>query len=147
MGRSQVCQEHRTGPLVYLFPEVVGEGGKGRSLPGSWFGPRARRKTGGPRWKLTLTQKGKVCDLFFAGICCTDGKGQQLACLGGRFGSGVTKEQRRPQVKGDAGGSLPAGQDPDFFFDRNAHLGANRGIFALASSDGNDFAWFAHGRF
>ena len=38
MGRSQVCQEHRTGPLVYLFPEVVGEGGKGSSLPGSWFG-------------------------------------------------------------------------------------------------------------
>ena len=25
MGRSQVCQEHRTGPLVYLFPEVVGK--------------------------------------------------------------------------------------------------------------------------
>ena len=25
MGRSQVCQEHRTGPLVYLSPEVVGK--------------------------------------------------------------------------------------------------------------------------
>src|SRR3954451_21115968 len=92
-------------------------------------------------------KKSKLCDLFLAGIRCTDGKRQQLACLGVRFRSGVTKEQRRPQVKSHAGGSLAARQDPDFFFDRNAHLGANRGIFAFASSDGNDFAWFAHGRF
>ena len=28
------------------------------------------------------TQKSKVCDLFFAGIRGTDGKGQQLACPG-----------------------------------------------------------------
>src|SRR4051794_32892212 len=64
------------------------------------------------------SQKSKVCDLFFAGIRCTEGKRQQFACLGVRFRSGMTKEQRRPQVKSHAGGSLPAGQDPEFFFDR-----------------------------
>jgi hypothetical protein len=62
-------------------------------------------------------------------------KGQQLACLGGRFGSCMTKEQRRPQVKSHARGRLAARQDADFFFDRNAHMRANRGMFALASSE------------
>ncbi|MFL6451666.1 MAG: hypothetical protein ACJ746_28910, partial [Bryobacteraceae bacterium] len=81
-----------------------------------------------------------------AGIRGTDRKRQQLACPGVRFRSGVTKEQRWPQVKRHAGGSLAAGQDSDFFFYRKVHLGANRGIFAFARSDGNDFAWFAHVR-
>src|SRR3954470_3200889 len=67
-------------------------------------------------------KKSKLCDLFLAGIRGTDGKRQQLACLGVGFRSGVTKEQRRPQVKSHAGGSLAARQDPDFFFDRNVHL-------------------------
>src|SRR3954463_4073987 len=62
--------------------------------------------------------KSKFRYLFFAGIRGTDRKGQQLACLGVRFGSCMTEEQRRPQVKSHAGGSLLAGQDPEFFFDR-----------------------------
>ena len=92
-------------------------------------------------------QEGKVCDLFSAGIRCTDGKRQQLACLGVRFRSGMTKEQRRPQVKSHAGGSPSAGQDSDFFLDRGGPFGPNWGVVAFSSSDRNDFAWFAHGRF
>jgi hypothetical protein len=76
-----------------------------------------------------------------------DRKGQQLACLGVRFRSCMTKEQRRSQVKSHAGGSLAARQDPDFFFDRGGQFGPNLGVFAFSSSDRNDFAWFAHGRF
>ena len=93
------------------------------------------------------SRKSEVCDLFFAGIRGTDRKRQQLACLGVRFRSCMTKEERRPQVKSHAGGSLPAGQDPDFFFDGGGQFGPNLGIFAFSSSDGNDFAWFAHGRY
>src|SRR5947199_7745514 len=54
------------------------------------------------------SQKGKVCDLFFAGIRCRDRKRQQLACLSVRFRSCTTKEQRRPQVKGHVSGSAAA---------------------------------------
>src|SRR4051812_49756469 len=54
------------------------------------------------------SQKGKVCDLFLAGIRCRDRKRQQLACLSVRFRSCMTKEQRRPQVKGHASGSAAA---------------------------------------
>src|SRR3954469_9023134 len=54
------------------------------------------------------SQKGKVCDLFFAGIRCRDRKRQQLACLSVPFRSCMTKEQRRPQVKGHASGSAAA---------------------------------------
>ena len=76
-----------------------------------------------------------------------DRKGQQLACLGARFRSCMRKEQRRSQVKSHAGGRLAARQDPDFFFDRGGQFGPNLGVFAFSSSDRNDFAWFAHGRF
>jgi hypothetical protein len=92
-------------------------------------------------------QKSKFRYLFLTGIRCTEGKGQQLACLGVRFRSGMTKEQRRPQVKGHAGGRQATGQDPDFFFDRGGPFGPNLGVLAFFSSDRNDFAWFAHGRF
>jgi len=57
----------------------------------------------------------------------------------------MTKEQRRPEVKGHAGGSLTAGKDPDFFFDRDVPFGPNLciqkvGILPFTSSDGHDFA-------
>src|SRR4051812_36289395 len=92
------------------------------------------------------SQTSKVGYLFLAGIRGTDGKRQQLACLGvPGIRSCMTKKQRRPQVKDHAGGSLAAGQDPDFFFDRDGHFGPSRGIFALSSSDGMLMAAFMQG--
>jgi hypothetical protein len=50
-------------------------------------------------------------------------------------------------MKAHAGGSLVAGKDPDFFFDRDVHWGPKRGIFTFSWGNGNDFACFAHARF
>src|SRR3954451_15135006 len=85
--------------------------------------------------RLTRKTKPETLNLGWARIKCRSGP------------VSVAKGKRWAQVKSHAGGSLAAGKDPDFFFDRVGQFGPNLGVFAFSSRDGNDFAWFAHGRF